>query len=260
MKLRELKNRWKSETPKFWKKVQKISIAAGVLGGAILASPVALPVAVVTGAVPNTVNIIAGAGLSGGGALTGNVTLILANSSTTLGNATLTLGSTTSAVGNLTLNNANVTSVASTFPNSYLANSSATIGNTSVTLGGTTTSLGNVTLTNATTNGLTKALVTKTANYTATIVDCTILGNASAGNITITLPTAASVAGRFYVVKKVDSSANTVTVATTSAQTIDGQSTKVLSIQYDGLQVQSDNANWVIISNTFGRNGTAGSF
>ena len=48
MKLRELKNRWKSETPKFWKKVQKISIAAGVLGGAILAAPVALPVAVVT--------------------------------------------------------------------------------------------------------------------------------------------------------------------------------------------------------------------
>ena len=48
MQLRELKNRWKSETPKFWKKVQKISIAAGVLGGAILAAPIALPVAVVT--------------------------------------------------------------------------------------------------------------------------------------------------------------------------------------------------------------------
>ena len=48
MKLRELKNRWKAETPKFWKKVQKISIAAGVLGGAILAAPVTLPVAVVT--------------------------------------------------------------------------------------------------------------------------------------------------------------------------------------------------------------------
>lgn len=48
MKLKELKNRWKSETPKFWKKVQKISIAAGVLGGALLAAPVALPAAVVT--------------------------------------------------------------------------------------------------------------------------------------------------------------------------------------------------------------------
>jgi len=169
------------------------------------------------GAAANTVNVLAGTGLSGGGALTGNVTL-------------------------------------------SLTSSSATIGNTTVTLGGTSTSLGNLTLNNATTNGLTKALVTKTGNYTATIVDCTILGNAATGNITITLPTAASVAGRFYVVKKIDSTANTVTVATTSAQTIDGQSSKVLSIQYDGIQVQSDNANWVIISNTFGRNGTAGSF
>lgn len=48
MKLRELKNRWKAETPKFWKKVQKISIAAGVIGGAIIAAPVALPAAVIT--------------------------------------------------------------------------------------------------------------------------------------------------------------------------------------------------------------------
>ena len=48
MSIKEIKKRWKSETPKFWKKVQKISIAAGVLGSAILASPVALPVAVLT--------------------------------------------------------------------------------------------------------------------------------------------------------------------------------------------------------------------
>jgi ABC-type protease/lipase transport system fused ATPase/permease subunit len=48
MKLKELKNRWKAETPKFWKKVQKISIAAGVIGGVIIAAPVALPAAVIT--------------------------------------------------------------------------------------------------------------------------------------------------------------------------------------------------------------------
>jgi ABC-type protease/lipase transport system fused ATPase/permease subunit len=48
MSIKEVKKRWKSETPKFWKKVQKISIAAGVLGGAILAAPVTLPVAVIT--------------------------------------------------------------------------------------------------------------------------------------------------------------------------------------------------------------------
>jgi trimeric autotransporter adhesin len=44
-----------------------------------------IPVANVTGAVPNTVNVLAGTGLSGGGALTGNVTLNLANTAVTAG-------------------------------------------------------------------------------------------------------------------------------------------------------------------------------
>ena len=44
-----------------------------------------IPVANVTGAVPNTVNVIAGTGISGGGALTGNVTINLANTAVTAG-------------------------------------------------------------------------------------------------------------------------------------------------------------------------------
>ena len=44
-----------------------------------------IPVASVTGAVPNTVNVLAGTGMSGGGALTGNVTLNLANTAVTAG-------------------------------------------------------------------------------------------------------------------------------------------------------------------------------
>ena len=44
-----------------------------------------IPVANVTGAVPNTVNVIAGTGISGGGALTGNVTINLANTAVTPG-------------------------------------------------------------------------------------------------------------------------------------------------------------------------------
>ena len=42
-----------------------------------------VPVANIYGAVPNTVNVIAGTGLSGGGALTGNVTLSMPNSGVT---------------------------------------------------------------------------------------------------------------------------------------------------------------------------------
>jgi hypothetical protein len=50
MEEKTIKQRWKAKTPKFWKKVQKLGIAAGVLGGILLASPVALPAAVLTGA------------------------------------------------------------------------------------------------------------------------------------------------------------------------------------------------------------------
>jgi uncharacterized membrane protein HdeD (DUF308 family) len=44
----ELKKRWSSKTPKFWKKVQRIGIVAGAIGAAIVAAPVALPAALVT--------------------------------------------------------------------------------------------------------------------------------------------------------------------------------------------------------------------
>jgi hypothetical protein len=113
---------------------------------------------------------------------TGNVTASttipntgLANSTITLGNATLTLGSTTTAVGNLTLNNVTITSgtennvtytnatissVKTTFPNTFLTNNSVTIGNTSVSLGSTVTSFGNVTLTNATISSLSTPITT----------------------------------------------------------------------------------------------------
>lgn len=184
----------------------------------------------------------------------------LSNSSVTIGNTSVSLGSTQTTFGNVTLQNANITSVAATFPNSYLSNSTITLGNATLTLGSTTSTVGNLTLTNTTANGVSLAYVAKTAAYTATSTDYTIAGNASTAAFSVTLPTSVGITGKVYVVKKVDSSANAVTVATTSAQTIDGAASKVLSIQYDAVTVQSDGANWLIIANTFGRNGTAGSF
>lgn len=44
----ELKERWLSKTPKFWKKVQRAGIIAGAVGAAIIAAPVALPAALIT--------------------------------------------------------------------------------------------------------------------------------------------------------------------------------------------------------------------
>ena len=48
--MENLKARWEAKTPKFWKKVQRLGIIAGVIGTALVAVPVALPVAIVTGA------------------------------------------------------------------------------------------------------------------------------------------------------------------------------------------------------------------
>ena len=97
------------------------------------------------------------------------------------------------------------------------------------------------------TAGFSAAIATKTANYTAVTTDRTILVDATSGAITITLLTAVNNQGRYYTVKKIDSSANIVTVATTSSQTIDGITTKSLLTQYSSVQVQSNNANWFIV-------------
>lgn len=64
---------------------------------------------------------------------------------------------------------------------------------------------------------------------------------------TITLPTAVGKLGRIYTIKLTAS--GTGTVATTSSETIDGSTTYSLSAQYKYVSVQSDNANWNIISN-----------
>jgi len=44
----ELKSRWNGKTPTFWKKVQRIGVVAGAIGGVIIAAPVALPAALVS--------------------------------------------------------------------------------------------------------------------------------------------------------------------------------------------------------------------
>jgi hypothetical protein len=44
----ELLKRLKEPTPSFWKKIQKIGIALGVIGAALIGAPVALPAIIVT--------------------------------------------------------------------------------------------------------------------------------------------------------------------------------------------------------------------
>jgi hypothetical protein len=89
----------------------------------------------------------------------------------------------------------------------------------------------------------------KTANYTATAADYTILTDATAGAITISLPDASSLSGKTYIIKKTDSSANAVTIDPNGSQTIDGAATYTLAAQYKYVTVQAYGGNWLIIGN-----------
>lgn len=88
---------------------------------------------------------------------------------------------------------------------------------------------------------------TKTGAYTVLITDYTIIGDATSAGFTVTLPTAVGNTGKVFNVKKIDSSGNAVTIGTTSAQTIDGVTTKAISTQYTSITVQSNGTNWYII-------------
>jgi len=75
-----------------------------------------------------------------------------------------------------------------------------------------------------------------------------VLADASSASFVIYLPAAASCAGRVYQIKKVNSDeAKTVTVDPNSTETIDGETTLVLSVQYEGYPIMSDGTNWVIL-------------
>ena len=86
--------------------------------------------------------------------------------------------------------------------------------------------------------------VAKTASYTLASTDYTV--NWTGGTCDGTLETAVSAEGRIHVLK--NSGTGTVTVKTTSGQTIDGNASGALTLaQYESLTVQSDGANWIII-------------
>lgn len=88
---------------------------------------------------------------------------------------------------------------------------------------------------------------TPTANFTLASTSTVVLADASAASLTVTLPTAVGIAGKVFTIKRTSSGANTVTIATTSSQTIDGASTVVITAQWTSIDVISDNANWLIL-------------
>lgn len=100
-------------------------------------------------------------------------------------------------------------------------------------------------------NGIQRNLLTSVSANTTLGNHNTVLVTTTSGAVTITLPTAASVAGTQYTIEKVTSDANAVTVATTSAQTIDGVATKSLTLVNEAITVMSDGTNWTVVAASY---------
>ena len=206
---------------------------------------ISISVANVSGAVPNTVNVIAGTGLSGGGNLASNVTVNLANTAVTSGNygsATQVAAITIDAQGRITAA-ANVTvsgggggtgNVVSNVVTITVGDNISWTNSTSVVLSWINNSSGVVTWTNTL--------------YSATNNNATILVNHPSAPFGVLLPSASTVVGQQYQIKKIDSSANAVTVSTTSSQTIDGNLTYSLATIYKSVTLQSDGSNYYIFA------------
>ena len=75
-----------------------------------------------------------------------------------------------------------------------------------------------------------------------------ILGNASSGSITVTLPLAADQPGDVFFIKKIDANQAVVNVTASGDDTIDGAATQVLGTRYQVIQVVSDGeTTWHIV-------------
>lgn len=91
-------------------------------------------------------------------------------------------------------------------------------------------------------SGITVTAASVTAgNYETILCDCT------SNNITVNLPMAASKTWERYNIKKIDSSANTVTIDGAGAETIDGATTQMILSQWTCVTVQSNGTAWYIL-------------
>lgn len=85
------------------------------------------------------------------------------------------------------------------------------------------------------------------ADYTGTDADCVLPFDCTAAGRTFTLPTAVGSIGRRYLVYKTDAGVNTITINTTSSQTVSGAASgaKTIGTQYAAVLFISNGANWI---------------
>ena len=91
------------------------------------------------------------------------------------------------------------------------------------------------------------ATSTKTSSYTMTSTDTVIFANALTNSVTITLPTAASLPGYRFYIKRIDGSVNPCTVMRSGSDTIDGQTSFTIDQQYTAVMLVSNGSAWYIL-------------
>ena len=99
-----------------------------------------------------------------------------------------------------------------------------------------------------TTGGLKTAIGgTLSTSITLTTSDHTILCDCQLNNISVNLPTAVGNDGQVFVIKKVDATANFITVFASGAETIDGSSLHIINTTNESIHVQAYSGAWFII-------------
>lgn len=96
---------------------------------------------------------------------------------------------------------------------------------------------------------LTSSMATNTisSGYTALLTDQVILADATSGSLTVTLPLLSTAKNKVFHIKKIDSTGNTVTIDGNGSETIDGDATKVITLQYTSIMIIASATEWHII-------------
>lgn len=90
------------------------------------------------------------------------------------------------------------------------------------------------------------AISTKTSNYTVLTTDCFLRADCTTGAITFTLPAAATVVGRIFYLKKIDSTANAMNIQANGVELIDGLNVQSTATQDEEFAIISNGTSWDI--------------
>ncbi len=88
--------------------------------------------------------------------------------------------------------------------------------------------------------------VTITSDYEPTFLDEIIWVDDTAGDVKVTLPPSATIKGQTFTIEKISDTTNKSTVAATGAETINGDPSFDLLLQYESVEPTSTGAGYLI--------------